>query len=179
MSHLLYFIYRMFISFLFVSIFLSSIIAQEAIIYDGKIEYEHNLSAFKELMKNINTYFLDTTLEKIQISNYYSDEFVFYSYTAGEKKGVVTSKVDYINGFNQMKQLGMSLSIDHCVYLPGLDKVSYTIDGSVRVYYGATLSANGKDVGFSGYQTIDFEQGKILAIWEWADYGGLQNQLLK
>ena len=61
MSHLLYFIYRMFISFLFVSIFLSSIIAQEAIIYDGKIEYEHNLSAFKELIKNINTYFLDTT----------------------------------------------------------------------------------------------------------------------
>jgi len=78
-----------------------------------------------------------------------------------------------------MKKMGMSLSIDHCIYLPGLDKVSYTIDGSVRVYYGATLSANGKDVGFSAYQTIDFEQGKISAIWEWADYGGVQNQLLK
>ena len=72
-----------------------------------------------------------------------------------EKKGVVTSKVDYINGFNQMKKMGISLNIDHCVYLPGLDKVSYTIDGSI-VYYGATLSANGKDVDFSGYQTIDF-----------------------
>ena len=54
--------------------------------------------------------------------------------------------------------MGISLNIDHCVYLPGLDKVSYTIDGSIRVYYGATLSANGKDVDFSGYQTIDFDQ---------------------
>ena len=78
-----------------------------------------------------------------------------------------------------MKKMGISLNIDHCVYLPGLDKVSYTIDGSVRVYYGATLSANGKDVDFSGYQTIDFDQGKILAIWEWADYGGVENHLLK
>jgi hypothetical protein len=179
MSHLLYSIYRIFISCFFVSIFFSISIAQEATIYDRKIEYEHNLSTFKELIKHINTYFFDTTLEKIQISDYYSNEFVFYSYPAGEKKGVVTSKVDYINGFNQMKKMGISLNIDHCVYLPGLDKVSYTIDGSVRVYYGATLSANGKDVDFSGYQTIDFDQGKILAIWEWADYGGVENHLLK
>ena len=30
---------------------------------------------------------------------------------------------------------------------------------------------------FSGYQTINFKEGKISSIWEWADYGGVSNQL--
>ena len=45
------------------------------------------------------------------------------------------------------------------------------------MYYGATISSQYKNTEFSGYQTIDFEKGKILAIWEWADYGGVSNLL--
>ena len=63
------------------------------------------------------------------------------------------------------------------INLPGIDKDSYKLDGSVRVYYGSTLYIENSEVEFSGYQTIDFRDGKILAIWEWADYGGVSNQL--
>ena len=78
-----------------------------------------------------------------------------------------------------MKQMDMVMIIDHSIYLPGMDQHSYKLDGSVRVYYGATISFDTINVEFSGYQTVNFRDGKILAIWEWADYGGVSNQLDK
>jgi hypothetical protein len=51
------------------------------------------------------------------------------------------------------------------------------LDGSVRLYYGATISIDTNIVEFSGYQTINFEEGKISGIWEWVDYGGVSSQL--
>ncbi len=140
-------------------------------------EYEKNLDHFKHLIKDINTYFIDSTQYTLEISDYYSEDFIFYSYTAGHKKGVETNKSDYIRYLSQMKKMNMSINIGHSIYLPGIDKDSYEMDGSVRVYYGATLSIDTSNVEFSGYQTIDFKDGKILAIWEWADYGGVSNQL--
>ena len=140
-------------------------------------EYEENLNHFKNLTKDINMYFIDYTLENPEISNYYTEDFLFHSYPAGHKKGIETSKVDYIEGFNQMKKMKMSINIGHSIYLPGIDEESYKIDGSVRVYYGAILSIDTNNVEFSGYQTVNFEQGKISEIWEWADYGGVSTQL--
>jgi len=142
-------------------------------------EYEKNLTHFKHLVENINTYFMDSTAENLDILNFYTEDFVFYSYSAGHKKGVKTSKVDYINNLNQMKQMNMSINIGHSIYLPGIDEESHEIDGSVRVYYGATLSLDTNNVEFSGYQTVNFEKGQISGIWEWADYGGVNNQLYK
>ena len=142
-------------------------------------EYEKNLDHFKNLIKDINTYFIDTTQETLAISDYYTEDFIFYSYPAGYKKGVETNKSDYIRNLKQMKQKNMSINIGHSIYLPGIHKDSYKLDGSVRVYYGATLSIDTSNVEFSGYQTVDFRDGKILAIWEWADYGGVSNQLNK
>ena len=63
--------------------------------------------------------------------------------------------------------------------MPGIDEESFIIDVSVRVYYGATISIDTNNVEFSGYQTVNFEQGKISEIWEWADYGGVSAQLNK
>jgi len=140
-------------------------------------EYEKNLNHFKHLIKDINTYFIDSTQETIAISDYYTEDFIFYSYPVGHKKGVETNKSDYLSNLKQMKQINMSINIGHSIYLPGIDKDSYKLDGSVRVYYGATLSIDKSNVEFSGYQTVDFRDGKILAIWEWADYGGVSNQL--
>ena len=140
-------------------------------------EYEKNLTHFKNLVENINTYFIDSTDENLDISNFYTEDFVFHSYSAGHKKGVTTSKDDYINGFSQMKKMNMSINIGHSIYLPGIDEESHEIDGSVRVYYGATLSLDTNNVEFSGYQTVNFEEGQISGIWEWADYGGVNNQL--
>jgi len=142
-------------------------------------EYEKNLDHFKHLTKDINTYFIDSTQNTLVISDYYTEDFIFYSYPAGHKKGVETNKSDYIRNLKQMKQINMSINIGHSIYLPGIDKYSYKLDGSVRVYYGATLSIDTSNVEFSGYQTVDFRDGKILAIWEWADYGGVSNQLNK
>ena len=140
-------------------------------------EYEKNLNHFKHLIKDINTYFIDSTQETLAISDYYTEDFIFYSYPVGHKKGVETNKSDYIRNLKQMKQINMSINIGHSIYLPGIDKDSYKLNGSVRVYYGATLSIDKSNVEFSGYQTVDFRDGKILAIWEWADYGGVSNQL--
>jgi hypothetical protein len=143
---------------------------------DKKV-YEKNLSHFKNLIEDINVYFIDSTINNLEISNYYTEDFVFYSYPAGHKKGVETSKVDYINNLNQMRKMNMSINIGHSIYLPGINEESHKLDGSVRLYYGATISIDTNIVEFSGYQTINFEEGKVSGIWEWADYGGVSNQL--
>ena len=142
-------------------------------------EYEKNMNHFKDLIKDINTYFVDYKQDTLEISDYYTENFIFYSYPAGHKKGVETNKFNYIRNLNQMKKMNMSINIGHSIYLPGIDEESYEPDGSVRVYYGANLSFDTSNVEFSGYQTVDFRDGKISAIWEWADYGGVSNQLNK
>ena len=153
------------------------IIIPTSIIAQGTKEYKNNLDHFKNLIVDINTYFTDSTIEYLKISNYYTEDFVFYSYPAGHKRGVKTSKLDYINNLQQMKNMNMSINIGHSIYLPGVNEESFEIDGSVRVYYGATIYIDANHVEFSGYQTINFKEGKISAIWEWADYGGVSNQL--
>jgi len=140
-------------------------------------EYEENLKHFKNLIKDINIYFSDPTLDSIEISDYYTEDFIFHSYPAGYKKGIETSKIDYIENLNQMKKVKMSINIGHSIYLPGIHEESYEMDGSVRVYYGAILSVDTNNVEFSGYQTVNFKEGKISEIWEWADYGGVNNLL--
>lgn len=140
-------------------------------------EYDKNLNCFKNLIEDINVYFIDSTLEVLQISDYYAEDFVFHSYPAGNKKGIETTKTDYIQAFNQMKKNGVSINIVHSIYLPGIDEKSHQIDGSVRVYYGAILSIDTNIVEFSAYQTVNFDQGKISEIWEWADYGGVKAKL--
>ena len=143
---------------------------------DKKV-YEKNLNHFKNLIEDINIYFIDSTINNLEISNYYTEDFVFFSYPVGHKKGVKTFKVDYINNLNQLKKMNMSINIGHSIYLPGINEGSHDLDGSVRVYYGATISIDTNYVEFSGYQTINFEDGKISGIWEWADYGGVSSQL--
>ncbi|MBT6808818.1 MAG: hypothetical protein HOA52_04960, partial [Flavobacteriales bacterium] len=68
-------------------------------------EYEKNLDYFKHLIKDINTYFIDSTQDTLEISDYYTEDLIFYSYTAGHKKGVETNKSDYIRNLNQMKKM--------------------------------------------------------------------------
>ena len=165
-----------FTGFFIIIFFLISILC--ACVNDKK-EYTKNLDHFKNLIKDINVYFTDSTLENLAIDSYYTDDFIFYSYPSGHKKGVKTSKVDYINNLEQMKKMNMSINIGHSIYLPGINEESYDLDGSVRVYYGATMSIDTNNVDFSGYQTINFEEGKISGIWEWADYGGVSNQLIQ
>ena len=140
-------------------------------------EYEKNLKHFKNLIHDINTYFIDATEDTLKISDYYTEDFIFYSFPVGHKKGVETNKSKYIGALNQLKKMNMELNIGHSIYLPGIDQESYKLDGSVRIYYGANISLDTINVEFSAYQTVDFRDGKILAIWEWADYGGVSNQL--
>ena len=69
------------------------------------------------------------------------------------------------------------MNIGHSIYLPGINEESHELDGSVCLYYGATISIDTNIVKFSGYQTINFEEGRISGIWEWADYVGVSSQL--
>ena len=115
---------------------------------DEKV-YEKNLNHFKNLIEDINVYFIDSTINNLEISNYYTDDFVFYSYLAGHKKGVQSAKIDYINNLNQMKKMNMSINIGHSIYLPGVNEESHEFDGSIRLYYGATISIDTNNVEFS------------------------------
>ena len=142
-----------------------------------KKKYEYNLKIHQDLISEINQYFMNETNANIDLDQYYAEDFIFYSYPVLYKKGIPTSKNDYINGLKEMKGMNMSINIHHTIYLPGLDEKSYKINGSVRLYYGATISIDTNYVDFSGYQTINFVEGKVKAIWEWADYGGVENQL--
>ena len=135
--------------------------------------YDQNLSNYKELTGEINRYFNDSTKDNLDISHYYTDDFVFHSFPASFKKGLTTIKDDYIQGFIRMRDMNMSINIGHSIYLPGIDQDSYEIDGSVRVYYGSLLSLDTNTVEFSGYRTVNFRDGKVSEIWEWADYGGV------
>ena len=161
---------RIIIFFLLVSVFISC--------KEKHSNYNQNALFFQELVSEINAYFLNSEMYNIPISQYYTDDFVFHSYVAGNKKGNETHKKEYINSFKQMKTAGFSLNIGHSIYLPGIDEKTFDFDGSVRVYYGATLSLDSVEVDFSGYQTINFLDGKISEVWEWADYGGVNNQLV-
>ena len=91
-------------------------------------EFTKNLEHFKNLVNDINTYFIDSSLENLEISNYYTEDFIFYSYPAGKKKGVETSKIDYINNLEQMKKMNMSINIGHSIYLPGINEESYDFE---------------------------------------------------
>ena len=141
-------------------------------------EYKENLNQYKNLIKDINAYFTDNNLDSLQLSHYFKDDFIFHSYPAGHKKGVEICKSEYIENLHKMKKRNMSINIGHSIYLPGIDEVTYKLNGSVRVYYGALISNDTINVEFSGYQTVDFEDGFISGIWEWADYGGVNNQLM-
>ena len=142
-----------------------------------RIDYDSNLSCHKKMIKEINDFFTDKSNKNLEISKYYTDDFIFYSFPAGYKKGIKTCKSDYLNKFILLKEMHRFLKIVHSIYIPGIDKDSYELNGSVRVYYGAIISEGFNNIEFSGYQTIDFVDAKIYAIWEWADYGGINNLL--
>lgn len=141
--------------------------------------YYNNVLLFKELNIEINTDFSGRDRHDLSISPYYTNDFVFHSYSAGTKKGVKTYKTEYLNDLETMKSAGIYLNIGHSIYLPGINQETFEFDGSVRVYYGASLQSDSVVVEFSGYQTINFKNGKIEEIWEWADYGGIANKLTK
>ncbi len=138
-------------------------------------DYYKNLNVVKSVVSSINIYY--NSDKPLDISQYYTDDFIFHSYAAGNSKGQETLKMDYISGLENMREIGVSLHIGHSIYLPGIDEHTFNLDGSVRVYYGANLSNTKSSVDFSGYQTINFKNGKIEEIWEWADYGGVQKSL--
>ena len=79
-----------------------------------KNEYERNLSLFKQLIKDINTYFINPSQDSLKISDYYTKDFIFYSYPAGNKKGIKTNKNKYISELKQMKKRNMFLVEQSC-----------------------------------------------------------------
>ena len=138
--------------------------------------YDDNLLVFKEMIEAKNKFFEDPN-QDLNLSKYYSNNFIFHSYPAGNKKGEETIKSDYLDSLKQMKSMGYVLNIVHSIYLPGINEKTYEVDGSVRVYYGAILSVDTNMVEFSGYMTINFFNNQIAEVWEWADYGGINNQM--
>tara|TARA_B100000902_G_scaffold208214_1_gene198233 strand:- start:2599 stop:3093 length:495 start_codon:yes stop_codon:yes gene_type:complete len=144
---------------------------------NNKVLFENNLKCYKNYIQEINHFFLDTNASSIDFSSYIEDDFIFHSYPAGYKKGIEHTKEKYIQSFNLMKEIKMSVNIGHSIYLPGIDEKNHKYDGSVRVYYGANLILDTNNVEYSGYRTVNFHNGRISEIWEWADYGGVKNQL--
>ena len=48
-------------------------------------EFDNNLSGYKELTVEINNYFIDQKEEEINVSDFYTEDFIFYSFPAGNK----------------------------------------------------------------------------------------------
>ena len=143
----------------------------------GEELYESNLNTHKEMITVINNYFESSDTTDLDISKYFSKDFIFYSFTAGSPKGVGANLKDYQYGiFTALKQNGYKIKFGHSIYLPGIDEHTYKLDGSVRVYFKVTVIRE-NIVELSAYRTVNFKNGKISGIWEWADYGGLINQL--
>ena len=65
------------------SLFLFSCVSQHD-------DYYNNLEIFKAVVLDINTYFEDLNLEDHDLDKYYTDDFLFHSYAAGNKKGLAT-----------------------------------------------------------------------------------------
>ena len=45
------------------------------------------MEIFKAVISEVNNYFENPDLQEINISKYYTDDFIFHSYIAGKKKG--------------------------------------------------------------------------------------------
>ena len=142
-----------------------------------KKDYCENLDFYKNLVSVLNTYYSDSTEKKIEISEFYANDFKFHYFPVGKKQGVEIFKDDYISYFRKLKNENFTFEIVHSIYMPGLDEFSKKIDGSVRSYYGAEISKDSNTLEFSGYQTINFKEGKISEIWEWADFSGVLSEI--
>ena len=139
-------------------------------------EYEANLSTHKQLVTELNTFYSNPESASLDISDFFTDDFLFHYFPAGSPKGVEASKSEYFEILQNLKNSGFVIKIGHSIYLPGIDEHTHKVDGSIRLYYGATVRKE-NSVALSAYRTINFENGKISGIWEWADYGGLTKQL--
>ena len=53
----------------------------------------------------------------------------------------------------------------HCIYLAGIIEESNEFDGSIILYYWATISIDTNNIEFSWHQIINFDEGKISGIW--------------
>lgn len=144
---------------------------------ENKIKhYEQNLETLKILVDILNNYYQSSDSSALDVSQYFTPDFTFYSFTAGSPKGFPASLTEYQDRLSQLKKDSFSIEIGHSIYLPGIDENTYKIDGSVRVYSKASVS-RGDTVELSAYRTVNFINGKISGMWEWADYGGAIKQL--
>ena len=133
----------------------------------------------QHLVDEINNYYKAPESQNLNINNYFAPDCKLYYFTTGSPKGVILDLKNYKENILEfLKKDGVSLKIGHSIYLPGIDENTYKIDGSVRVYYKITLNKE-NDIELSAYRTINFTDGKISGIWEWADYGGVSNHLNK
>lgn len=141
-----------------------------------KSDYNKNLKICEDLVLKINSFFSDSSTSNSSIVKYFTDDFNFHYFPAGNRKGVKLSKQEFFDLFFEMKNQ-FDFNIAHTIFLPGLNEFTHKIDGSVRVYYGADIFLKKDTIEFSAYQTINFKNQKISEIWEWADYGGIINLL--
>ena len=60
-------------------------------------EYEKNCNEVKALIEKINSFFKSEDVNDLNISSYYTNDFIFNSYPEGFRKGIKTNKLEYIN----------------------------------------------------------------------------------
>ena len=144
----------------------------------NKVLYNKNLNTCENLVLDINSFFYDSIASTFLLEKYFTDDFIFHYFPAGDRKGLKISKQELLFLFSDKKKNNINFNIAHTIFLPGLNEITHKINGSVRVYYGADIFFKNDTIEFSAYQTINLKNQKISAIWEWADYGGISNLLI-
>ena len=73
----------------------------------------------------------------------------------------------------------MKPTLKQAIYLPGIDTVSFEMDGSVRYYGTWNFAAGEKDVDLMVYGTADLhDEGLLTSLAHYADFGVAMMQIL-
>jgi hypothetical protein len=131
--------------------------------------YEQNLSIVKTCIadfenKNLSDFFNNVADSVVWISPVYGDD--------------VHTKAHWMESLKYWTDNWDSLQLINASFLPGLDSVSHSIDGSVR-YYGEWLGvhkATGIHTHVQIYETYEFNvDHKMINDAQYFDVGGLMN----
>jgi ketosteroid isomerase-like protein len=138
---------------------------------DGNLEkFQKNLEVAKQFIAVFST--KDSTKEATLLA----DNFKWNGPAIGQdslpKEALLSNDKELMNGFND-------ITLTNAQYLPGVDPVTYKIDGNVRVYgtWVTKSASSGKTVKLRYYAVFEFnEAGKITALEEYTNMEDLKKE---
>ena len=136
---------------------------------DTKAIYNRNVANFKAMLDAWSNQDVEAAL------NLMADDFMETGTGYGEPD---RNKEEWKTQSEGMMSI-MKPTLKQAIYLPGIDTVSFEMDGSVRYYGTWNFAAGEKDVDLMVYGTADFnDEGLLTSLAHYADFGVAMMQIL-